>query len=61
MAVVLIALLIVLILGGLGFAIHVLWWLAIAALIIFALGFLVRTGESAAAGPRRRRRRWSYW
>lgn len=60
MAVVLIALLIVLILGGLGFAIHVLWWLAIAALIIWALGFLVRTGESAAAGPRRRRR-WYYW
>jgi hypothetical protein len=59
MAVVLLALLVVLILGGLGFAIHVLWWIAIAALIIWALGFLVRVGESAAAGPRRRR--WYYW
>ncbi|HUA28466.1 MAG TPA: hydrophobic protein [Streptosporangiaceae bacterium] len=58
MAIVLVALLIVLILGGLGFAIHVLWWIALAALVIWALGFLLRVGESAAAP---RRRRWYYW
>jgi hypothetical protein len=56
MAIILIALLIVLILGGLGFVIHVLWWLAIAALVIWLLGFLLRAGESAGA-----RRRWYRW
>ena len=58
MAIVLIALLMVLILGGLGFAIHVLWWIAIAALLIWMLGFLIRPGETIA---RRRRRRWYHW
>lgn len=58
MAIVLIALLIVLILGGLGFAIHVLWWIAIAALVIWFLGFLIRASETVR---RPRRRRWYYW
>jgi hypothetical protein len=58
MAIILIALLIVLILGGLGFVLHVLWWLAIAALVIWLLGFVLRAGERAA---RPRRRRWYYW
>jgi hypothetical protein len=58
MAIILVALLIVLILGGLGFAIHVLWWLALAALVIFLLGFVLRVGETVA---RPRRRRWYYW
>jgi hypothetical protein len=58
MAIILIALLVVLILGGLGFLIHVLWWLALAALVIWLVGFLLRAGENAA-GPRRRR--WYYW
>jgi hypothetical protein len=57
MAIILIALVIVLILGLGGFALHVLWWLAIAALIIWLLGFVVRAGEDAA-GPRRRWYRW---
>jgi Trk-type K+ transport system membrane component len=61
MAIVLIALLIVLILGGLGFAIHVLWWIAIVALIIWLLGFLLRAGETSARPRRRRRRRWYHW
>jgi hypothetical protein len=58
MAVILVALLVVLILFGLGFAIHVLWWLAIAALVIFVLGFFLRVGETIA---RPRRRRWYNW
>jgi len=58
MAIVLIALLIVLILGGLGFALHVLWWIAIVALILWLLGFLLRVGEDAAGG---RRGRWYRW
>lgn len=57
MAIILIALLIVLILGGLGFAIHVLWWIALIALAIWLLGFLLRLGEGAAG----RRRRWYRW
>jgi membrane protein YdbS with pleckstrin-like domain len=67
MAVVLVALLIVLILFGLGFAIHVLWWLALAALIVWVLGFFLRVGETVGR-PRRRsrfsrspRRRWYNW
>lgn len=58
MAIILVALLIVLILGALGFVIHLLWWLAIAALIIWLLGFLLRVGETIA---RPRRRRWYKW
>jgi hypothetical protein len=57
MLLVLVALLIVVLLGAAGFALHVLWWIAIAALIIWLLGFLLRIGEDAA-GPRRR---WYYW
>ncbi len=58
MAIILIALVVVLILGGLGFVLHVLWWLALAALVIWLVGFLLRAGESAAGA---RRRRWYYW
>jgi hypothetical protein len=58
MAVILVALLVVLILFGLGFAIHVLWWIALAALVIWALGFFLRVGETIA---RPRRRRWYNW
>lgn len=58
MAVVLIALLIILLLGAFGFAMHVLWWIAIAALIIWLLGFVLRGGETIA---RPRRRRWYNW
>jgi hypothetical protein len=56
MAIILIALLVVLILGGLGFLIHVLWWLALAALVIWLVGFLLRAGEHAGG-----RRHWYYW
>jgi hypothetical protein len=46
-------LLIALILGGLGFAIHVLWWIALVVLALWLLGFVFRTAETASA-PRRR-------
>jgi hypothetical protein len=58
MAVILVALLVILILFGLGFAIHVLWWVALAALVIWVLGFFLRVGETIA---RPRRRRWYNW
>jgi hypothetical protein len=50
-------LLIALILGGLGFAVHVLWWIALIVLAIWLLGFLFRTAESAGS----RRGRWYRW
>ncbi|MFI5038321.1 MAG: hydrophobic protein [Solirubrobacterales bacterium] len=46
-------LLILVILGGLGFAAHFLWFLLIAALVIWALGFLIGGVESGVG-----RRRW---
>lgn len=50
----LIALLVILaIFGGLGFAVHVLWWILIIALVLWALGFLLR--GSGGGG------RWYYW
>jgi hypothetical protein len=58
MLVILLALLVVLILFGAGFALHVLWWIALAALVIWLLGFLLRVGETIA---RPRRRRWYNW
>ena len=42
MLLMLLALLIILIIAGAGFALHVLWWVAIAALILCVIGFLVR-------------------
>jgi hypothetical protein len=38
----LLALLIILIVAGAGFALHLLWWVAIAALVVWALSFLLR-------------------
>jgi hypothetical protein len=57
MAIILIALLIILLIGGLGFAIHLWWWVAIVALVLWLLGFLLRAGERAAGS----RRRWYRW
>jgi hypothetical protein len=44
--------LILAILGGLGFAAHVVWILLVAALVLWALGFLI--GGVAEGGGRRR-------
>ena len=37
-----IALLVILALFGAGFALHVLWWVAIAVLVLALIGFFVR-------------------
>ena len=42
MMLMLLALLVILIVAGAGFAVHVLWWVAIAALIVWLIGFFVR-------------------
>ena len=56
MAVLLAVLLIVLLLGGFGFALHALWWIALILLIVWVVGFLVR--GTTAAGTRSRWYRW---
>jgi hypothetical protein len=43
------AFLLVLLLFGVGFAIHLVWWVAIAALVLWLIGFMVGRGESAGA------------
>ena len=55
MAIILLVLLLALILGGLGFAIHVLWWIALIVLVIWLIGFVVRVGEGGSRG------RWYHW
>ena len=56
MGIILIGLIIVLLFGGLGFAVHLLWWIAIIALIIWLVGFFARgTGSGGSRG------RWYRW
>jgi hypothetical protein len=55
MGIILLVLLLALILGGLGFAIHILWWIALIVLVIWLVGFLVRVGEGGS------RSRWYRW
>lgn len=50
----LILLLIIAVFGGLGFAVHVLWFVLIAAVILWLLGFFVGGVGHAFAGGRRR-------
>lgn len=54
MVLILAVLLIALILGGLGFAVHVLWWIALAVLVIWLLGFAFRSGTGGGT-------RWYRW
>jgi hypothetical protein len=42
MMLMLLLLLVVLVLFGAGFALHLLWWVAIAALVLWLLGFFLR-------------------
>ena len=57
MAAILAVLLLALILGGLGFAVHALWWIAVILFIAWLIGFGFAGGETA--GVRRRwYRRW---
>jgi len=52
MGLILLVLVVALILGVVGFALHVLWWLALIVLAVWLLGFLFRSGERA---------RWYRW
>ena len=57
MVLLIVVLLLALILGGVGFAVHVLWWVALAVLALWILGFVFR-GAGAGAGGRSRWYRW---
>jgi hypothetical protein len=52
MGAVLLVLLLALVLGGLGFAVHVLWWIALIVLAIWLVGFFIRSAEGS---------RWYRW
>ncbi|GGV36330.1 hydrophobic protein [Streptomyces griseoflavus] len=53
---VLLVLLLALLLFGAGFAVKVLWWIALAVLIVWLLGFFMRS--TSAGGGRGRWYRW---
>jgi hypothetical protein len=53
MGVLLLVLLLALILGGLGFAVHVLWWVALIVLAVWLIGFFMRSADTGA--------RWYRW
>jgi hypothetical protein len=52
MGALLLVLLLALVLGGLGFAIHILWIVALVVLALWLIGFFVRGAEGA---------RWYRW
>src|SRR5437764_262166 len=58
MVALIVLLLLLLIFGGLGFAIHVLWFVLIGLVILWLIGWFVGAGSSAFA---RGRRRWYRW
>ena len=53
MGALLLVLLLALVLGGLGFAVHVLWWIALIVLAVWLIGFFMRSADSGA--------RWYRW
>lgn len=53
MVALIVLLIIVALLGGLGFLAHFLWWILVAAVILWVLGFFVGGIESGVG-----RRRW---
>jgi uncharacterized membrane protein YecN with MAPEG domain len=57
MVALIILLLILAVFGGLGFAAHILWFVLIAALVLWVIGFFVG-GVEATAGRRRWYGRW---
>jgi small-conductance mechanosensitive channel len=52
----LLVLLLALILFGAGFALKALWWIAVVVLIVWLLGFVVRSADGGG-----RRGRWYRW
>lgn len=57
MVALIVLLLLIALLGGLGFAAHVLWWILIVAVVLWVLGFFIG-GVDAGVGRRRWYGRW---
>ncbi len=57
MGLILLVLLLALLLGGLGFAAHVFWIVAVVVFIAWLVGFGVARGEGSGGG----RARWYRW
>lgn len=51
----LLVLLLALVLFGAGFALNILWWIAVIVLVVWLLGFFVRPASSGRKG------RWYRW
>ncbi|PYC74538.1 hydrophobic protein [Streptomyces tateyamensis] len=56
MGALLLVLLLAVILAGVGFAIHLLWWVAVVVFVLWLLGFVFR--GAGAGGSRGRWYRW---
>ncbi|MER5767887.1 hydrophobic protein [Streptomyces sp. NPDC001985] len=56
MALILLVLLLALILFGAGFAVQALWYIAVAVLVVWLLGFVLRSAQSGGG-----RSRWYRW
>jgi membrane protein YdbS with pleckstrin-like domain len=52
MGLILLVLILAILFGGLGFALHALWWVAAIVIVAWLIGFIVRLGEG---------RHWYYW
>jgi hypothetical protein len=52
MALILLVLILAILFGGLGFLLHALWFVAAVVLVLWLVGFAVRSGEG---------RRWYRW
>ena len=55
--IILLVLLLALVLGGVGFALHALWIAAGVVLVLWLLGFVARAAEGVGGG----RARWYRW
>lgn len=56
MGIIIAVLVLALLFGGLGFAVHVLWWIALALLVLWLVGFVF--GAAEGGGRRRWYGRW---
>ena len=58
MGVILVVLLVALLLGGAGFAVHALWWIAVIVFLAWLVGFGFGGGELSSGHRARWYRRW---
>ncbi|MGW2374284.1 MULTISPECIES: hydrophobic protein [Kitasatospora] len=54
MLLIVLVLLLAIVLGGVGFVVHALWWIALAVLVLWILGFVFASGGRGGG-------RWYRW